>query len=356
MIRSATTGVQASGLAPAEASSTNHTVTPAEAGSEPDTTTPAVTGSESDTAAPAEAGPAASTVAGPAADTAATPLAPAHGSGPGFLLQLGGPLQSWGEHSAFADRDTVAHPTRSGLIGMIASALGIPRAEATTAEGSRFAQLTRLRFTVRTDRPGTRLIDFHTVGGGLPQHRTVPTAKGGRRPADGATIVSRRHYLSDAVFTVAVTAPDSTTPTLLADCAEALASPHWPLHQGRRSCPPGALFLLRAESPDPVAELLELPLARTAPPRHDSAATVAVYFTADTPFAETPDSPAASRTAVTTLNDEPVRLTSRDRVHHTRSAYTTSRHLPATLCGGYGADYLDALAHYLPPRPERAAP
>ncbi|MEV8391812.1 MULTISPECIES: type I-E CRISPR-associated protein Cas5/CasD [unclassified Streptomyces] len=288
--------------------------------------------------------------------TSPEPAALASGPSPGFLLQLGGPLQSWGEHSAFADRDTVAHPTRSGLIGMIASAFGIPRAEATTAEGSRFSQLTRLRFTVRTDRPGTRLIDFHTVGGGLPQHRTVPTAKGGRRPAGSATIVSRRHYLSDAVFTIAVTAPNSTTPTLLTDCAQALSAPRWPLHQGRRSCPLGALYLLQTDSPDPVAELLELPLARTAPPHDDGSSTVTVYFTADTPFAEASDTASPSRTAMTTLNDEPVRLTSRDRVHHTRPAYTTSRHLPADRCGGYGTNYLDALAHYFPPRPERAAP
>lgn len=275
---------------------------------------------------------------------------------PGFLLQLGGPLQSWGEHSAFAsDRDTIAHPTRSGLIGMIASALGIPRAQATTAEGSCFAQLTRLRFTIRTDRPGTRLIDYHTVGGGLPQHRTVPTAKGGRRQADGATILTYRHYLSDAVFTVAVTAPDSNTPDLLTDCAQALAAPRWPLHQGRRSCPPNPLLLLHPTSPDPVTELLEIPLARPTPPRHTEGGTVTVHFTADTPFAEAPET-APTRTAVTMLNDEPVRLTSRNRVHHTRPAYTTGRNLPAALCGGYGTDYLDALTRHLNERPEGTAP
>ncbi|MFF0446703.1 type I-E CRISPR-associated protein Cas5/CasD [Streptomyces sp. NPDC004609] len=293
-----------------------------------------------------------------------------HERSPGFLLQLGGPLQSWGEHSAFADRDTVAHPTRSGLIGMIASALGIPRAEATTAEGSRFAHLPRLRFTVRVDRPGTRLVDFHTVGGGLPQHRTVPTAKGARRAADAATIVSRRHYLSDAVFTVAVTASGSGSPALLAECAEALSTPRWPLHQGRRSCPPGSLFLLRAASPDPVAELLELPLARTAPHLKDKDSTVTVQFTADTPFAGaaettappgegppgTQDSASGDRTAVTMLNDEPVRLTSQDRAHRTRPAFATSRRLPAALCGGYGSDYLEALDRYLPERPGGAAP
>ncbi|MFD7506194.1 type I-E CRISPR-associated protein Cas5/CasD [Streptomyces sp. NPDC059850] len=281
----------------------------------------------------------------------------------GFLLQLGGPLQSWGEHSAFTDRDTVAHPTRSGLIGMFASALGIPRADATVSPAAvpdagdtpDFARLTRLRFTVRTDRPGVRLRDFHTVGGGYPQHRTVPTAKGARRSGDTATIVSRRHYLSDAVFTVAVTASQPDAPLLTA-CAEALAAPRWPLHLGRRSCPPGALLLLRTGVLDPVAELDRVPLARQVPwasaEGADEEATVLVRFTADVPFPPGPGDAPSSRTSVTTLNDEPIRLTARDRTYHARPSYTTSRRLPADLCGGYGSEYLDALDAYLhAPRP-----
>ncbi|MGW6235416.1 type I-E CRISPR-associated protein Cas5/CasD [Streptomyces sp. NPDC055094] len=342
----------------------------------------------------------------------------------GFLMQLGGPLQSWGEHSAFTDRDTVSHPTRSGLIGMIASAFGIPRdqavADVTDVDGgsaspTAFGRLTHLRFTVRCDRPGTRLRDFHTVGGGYPAHRTVPTAKGGRRGAGMTTIVSHRGYLSDAVFTVAVTAPDD--PGLAAECAEALAAPRWPLHLGRRSCPPGALFLLRADVPDPVGELRTVPLARPRPgpvrPVDDepggapdsSAATVTVRFTADTPFPDgflagfpadsPPDSPPDSprdvprdaslvaprdaspdvpcdasrdaspvapsstsgRSSVSTLNDEPVRLKSRDRVYRSRPAYATSCRFPADLCAGHGLAYIDALDAYLhPSQPERSVP
>lgn len=291
----------------------------------------------------------------------------------GLLIQLGGtPLQSWGEHSAFTDRDTVAHPTRSGLIGMIAAAFGIPReqavADSTDASQTEalFTRLTRLRFTIRHDRPGTRLRDFHTVGGGYPAHRTVPTAKGGRRGAGQATIVSRRHYLADAVFTVAVTAPDD--PDLTARCAQALAAPHWPLHFGRRSCPPGALLLLSTDVPDPVSELLNVPLARPrpqdAPPEETGAATggddaptpatVTVRFTADTPFPPGFPGSASSRTPVTTLNDEPVRLKPLDRIYRSRPAYTTSCPLPADLCKGYGLDYLDALdTHFRLSPPER---
>lgn len=281
----------------------------------------------------------------------------------GLLLQLAGPLQSWGEHSAFTHRDTAAHPTRSGLIGMIASAFGIPRHRAVSEspDGSEttFGRLTRLRFTVRHDRPGVRLRDFHTIGGGYPTHRTVPTAKGGRRTSGQGTIVSERHYLSDAVFTVAVTAPDD--PSLVTDCAQALSAPHWPLHLGRRSCPPGATLVLRSDVADPLAELLHsVPLARPRPgnaPYEEEApggtvtdaSTVAVRFTADTPFPPHVSLAASSRTHITTLNDEPQRLQPHNRVYRSRSVHTTSCSLPATLCHGYGLAYLDALHAYLHP-------
>lgn len=291
-------------------------------------------------------------------------------------MQLGGsPLQSWGEHSDFTDRDTVAHPTRSALIGMIASALGIPREQAVTDPGSGsptlFGRLGGLRFTIRHDRPGTRLRDFHTVGGGFPAHRTVPTAKGGRRGAGAATITSHRHYLADAVFTVAVTAPNDAS--LPARCAQALAVPRWPLHLGRRSCPPGAPLLLRTEVADPVTELLcHVPLARPLPTAlsrtaggapgagqeeadgsdgdHEgegAPATVTVRFTADAPFPPGFPTSASSEIPATTLNDEPVRLTPRDRSYSSRPSYTANCRLPADLCNGYGPAYLDALLTYL---------
>lgn len=202
----------------------------------------------------------------------------------GFLFQLGGPMQSWGEHSEFGDRDTTAHPTRSGLIGLIASALGITRDRAHPgagpgAAGVRFDDLARLRFTIRVDRPGVRLRDYHTVGGGLPRHRTVPTASGTRRSAEAATVVTHRHYLADAVFTVAVTTQDADHEELLTACDAALRRPHWPPHMGRRSCPPGAVLLLRTAVDDPYTELFDrVPLARPA-----SHTPPTVQYTSDTP-------------------------------------------------------------------------
>ncbi|WP_053914459.1 type I-E CRISPR-associated protein Cas5/CasD [Streptomyces sp. SCSIO 75703] len=265
----------------------------------------------------------------------------------GLLFQLGGPMQSWGEHSDFTDRDTTAHPTRSGLIGLIASALGITRDQAREgagpgAAGIPFADLARIRFTLRVDRPGTRLRDYHTVGGGYPRHRTIPTASGTRRRVEAATVVTNRHYLADAVFTVAVTAEGPGHEELLAGCGSALRRPHWPPHMGRRSCPPGAVLVLRTDVDDPLTELFtRVPLARPA-----SSATPNVHYTSDSPFPPGGAETAVSQAAVTTLNDDPVSLTARDRRYRQRPVYATVRPFTGP-CGGYGTDYLTALDTYL---------
>ncbi|MFD0635434.1 type I-E CRISPR-associated protein Cas5/CasD [Catenulispora yoronensis] len=151
-------------------------------------------------------------------------------SRPGLLLHLSAPMQSWGQRSRFGERDSAMVPTRSGLIGLIAAAAGRPRS-------ADIQDLRALRFLVRVDRPGTLLRDFHTVGGGRPNHHSVITAEGKRRSGDTATLVSTRYYLQDAAFTVAITAdPEASTSTdstadgaaLLSAVTEALNEPKWP--------------------------------------------------------------------------------------------------------------------------------
>lgn len=41
-----------------------------------------------------------------------------------LLLKLAGPLQAWGVESKFDERRTLNFPTKSGVIGMVAAALG----------------------------------------------------------------------------------------------------------------------------------------------------------------------------------------------------------------------------------------
>ncbi|MFI5690097.1 type I-E CRISPR-associated protein Cas5/CasD [Streptomyces sp. NPDC051636] len=272
-----------------------------------------------------------------------TPPAPAANDRGGLLLHLSGPLQSWGSNSRFSTRDTTAAPTRSGLIGLIAAAMGHHRDHP-------LDDLTALRFTVRIDRPGTRLRDFHTVGGGMPRRLTIATAERKRRSGDTATLVSQRHYLQDAAFTVAVT---SSNPQILRDSAHALRNPQWPLFLGRRACPPSGPVLL-AETEHPILpHLLRLPLARTAP-HHGAAKPVPVDFTADQPLTEQLHTAAGESAAAPDIeeltqdaHDEPVSFTTLDRRYRSRTQYRITLPLPADRCAGLGRDYLTAISTYL---------
>ena len=132
-----------------------------------------------------------------------------------LLLRLAAPLQAWGSSSKFIVRSTEREPTKSGVIGMIAAALGIQRND----DPQKLVPLTTLRFGVRADKEGVLLKDFHTV--------QVP---GEKHPE-----VSYRYYLSDAVFLVALGSDDKS---LLESIASALQKPVYPLYLGRKSCPP----------------------------------------------------------------------------------------------------------------------
>ena len=74
-----------------------------------------------------------------------------------LLLRLAAPLQSWGRVK-FETRKTNREPTKSGVIGLLAAALGLRRDDA-----AGLARLNGLHFAVRADREGSLLVDFHTA-------------------------------------------------------------------------------------------------------------------------------------------------------------------------------------------------
>ncbi|MFE0887243.1 type I-E CRISPR-associated protein Cas5/CasD [Streptomyces rochei] len=243
----------------------------------------------------------------------------------GLLLRLAGPLQSWGERSAFTPvRDTAPFPTRSALIGMFAAAEGLGRNEAIP---SRYHDL---RLTVRVDRPGVRTVDYHTAGGGFPKDRTPATSGGSNK---GAAVITRRHYLADAVFVVAVTAPDETVERL----AHALTRPHWAPYLGRRACVPDEPFLLRPHVTDPEEELrTRVPLSRTPPrtPHADGQHTETItveFLTEHPPSTGEPANPAP--TDVIDVNDVPVSFAPHGRSHTGRRIHRTQVPVPRSLAG-----------------------
>ena len=48
---------------------------------------------------------------------------------PTLLLRLVGPMQSWGTTSRFDQRDTGKEPSKSGIVGLLAAAMGIDTAK-----------------------------------------------------------------------------------------------------------------------------------------------------------------------------------------------------------------------------------
>ncbi|WP_405747197.1 type I-E CRISPR-associated protein Cas5/CasD [Streptomyces sp. NBC_01525] len=234
----------------------------------------------------------------------------------GLIMRLAGPLQSWGERSAFsAERDTALFPTRSALIGMFAAAEGIPRHD--TAALQRYAAL---EFTIRIDRPGVSLVDYHTVGGGQAKDKTAATSGGSRK---GAAVVTRRHYLADAVFVIAITGPRKDT----ARVADALHQPHWAPYLGRRACPPDEPLLLRTDAADPVGELLHhVPLSPDLARRAPQNGIVLATFLWERARHQAPTS-----ADTLTVQDVPHSFAPHSRSHGKRRLHRTEEKLPATL-------------------------
>ncbi len=129
-----------------------------------------------------------------------------------LLVRLSGPLQSWGSDSLYDTRGTDYYPTKSGVIGMVAAALGIKR------DGS-LDELNSLKFGVRIDCQGEYLKDFQVTDMGEKLNANL----------------SQRYYLSDATFLVGLSSSDYS---LLKKIDDALQKPKYTLYLGRKACPP----------------------------------------------------------------------------------------------------------------------
>lgn len=145
-----------------------------------------------------------------------------------IFLRIEGPLQAWGDTSKFVIRRTMDAPTKSGVLGLICCAMGLSR----QAAREHLPELNTLSMGVRIDRLGTRWWDYHTVGAGIG----LTTAGGGVKKGAQGTLITRREYLADASFLVALQGEAS----LIMRVAQALRSPTWSLYLGRKSCPPSA--------------------------------------------------------------------------------------------------------------------
>lgn len=129
-----------------------------------------------------------------------------------LLIDIAAPMQAWGDSSRFTQRHTRAEPTKSGVVGLLAAALGRRRTDP-------IEDLARLRFGVRTDQPGRLERDF----------QTEIDWRSGKSKA-----LTHRYYLADAKFVAATEGPIE----VLEGLVSALANPTFPLYLGRRAFPP----------------------------------------------------------------------------------------------------------------------
>jgi len=159
-----------------------------------------------------------------------------------LALWLDAPLQSWGFESRFERRHTAMFPTKSGVLGLVLAAMGVPKGStreretlaAFAATGMVCALIPRGHPRHRNRVfPWRRLTDYHTILG----TRTADNPKSRR----DYTVPTWRDYLMDARFGVLLPGKRDKAE----EAARALFDPVWGVWLGRKSCPPAAPLLVR---------------------------------------------------------------------------------------------------------------
>ena len=202
-----------------------------------------------------------------------------------LTFQLYGPLQAYGTVAVGEIRPSGTMPTRSAVLGILAAALGIRREEE--------SRLSELRdgygVAVREEAPGKVLLDYHTI--------QTPGARGKRQLhcrrdelllTEPNTILSRREYLMDALFTTCLWQTSDTAPYSLEELAQALKSPRWALWLGRKSCPPALPFAPRITNhATPQEAVADYPVDKRVSAKLRSSDAMRMLLDADGPHTDT---------------------------------------------------------------------
>jgi len=154
-------------------------------------------------------------------------MSPEHNT---LFLRLAGPMQSWGTSSRFQLRRTDAYPSKSALLGLLLCAKGVRRGNSE----EELKTLTSLQMGVRVDRSGTMDWDYHTSGAKIGIRKAEGGIKETASTHNPETLLSRRQYLYDASFLVALQGDGA----IVVRYAGHLQNPVWPVFLGRKCCVP----------------------------------------------------------------------------------------------------------------------
>lgn len=150
-----------------------------------------------------------------------------------IVFTLAGPLGSFATVAGNERRGTEARPGHAMLVGLLSAALGIRRTE----EAALMAISDACKFAIRTDQPGQLLTDFHTAQSAKRKKGFAPlTRRQMLEEGTRTTIVTRREYLEDIRFTIAVLFQHGNISQ--DQLIEKLRTPIFSLYLGRKSCPP----------------------------------------------------------------------------------------------------------------------
>ena len=174
-----------------------------------------------------------------------------------LVFQIRAPISAWGETAVGEYRPTANYPGESALLGLLAAALGIDRADETAHQ----ALQAGYDFAIGVQSTGRLLRDYHTaqVPGRVAlkkqPHRTRQDEL--NLPKDDLnTILSTRDYRQDAACLVVVKAnPDAPYP--LEALADAIQKPRFVLYLGRKACPPSLPLWPHVISADHALAALE---------------------------------------------------------------------------------------------------
>lgn len=147
-----------------------------------------------------------------------------------LLFQLYGPLQAWGSVTSGMVRKTDDHPTKSGVLGLVAACLGIE----STQEKDLLELQSSLGFSCREDIPGKPLEDLQTI---KTNSDLITYFENLRRDIQEPEnlILSYRHYLVGALFTICLWETGEGSYKLQA-IDQALSNPVFIPYMGRKCC------------------------------------------------------------------------------------------------------------------------
>ncbi len=149
-----------------------------------------------------------------------------------LVFRLYGPIASWGEIAVGENRHSFSYPSKSAIIGLLASALGYKREE----EEKHNALTNSVSFGVKVYSSGILLRDYHTIQTPPSKVKVIYSTRKDelRDKLELNTILSSRDYRMEALYDICIWKKKDSID--LVTMQQKLNEPIFSLFLGRKSC------------------------------------------------------------------------------------------------------------------------